>query len=177
MSKPFKWTVLVIVGLIAFAHLMRITEDIAYLHCRIKGADKVDGSDPEVLSDVMNQYPLHKHAHLEKRILLGGIVFNWVDPEGSFDGREEQHILSVFDTKYSNEQHETDIIRTIDRESLVHRITYRGDFWIERQCRKIPRVLYEKERIRSQQLYEAKRNQKKADKKAKQRLIRSKQNI
>ena len=75
-------------------------------HCRIKGADRVDGSDPEVLSDVMNQYPLHKHAHLEKRILLGGIVFNWVDPEGSFDGRE-QHILSVFDTKYSNEQHET----------------------------------------------------------------------
>jgi len=176
MSKPFKWTVLVIVGLIVFSQLMKATEDIAYMHCKIIGADRVDGSDPKVLSDVMNQYPLYKYAHLEKRIVVGGINFYWVDPEGSFDGRE-QHILSVFDTKYSNEQHETDIIRTIDRESLVHRITYRGDFWIERQCRKIPRVLYEKERIRSQQLYEAKRDQEEADKKAKQRLIKSNQNI
>lgn len=176
MSKPFKWTVLVIVGLIAFTHLMRATEDIAYLHCKIIRANKVDGSDPKVLSDVMNQYPLYKYAHLEKRILLGGIVFNWVDPEGSFDG-QEQHILSVFDTKYSDEQNETGIIRTIDRGSLVHRITYRDDFWIERQCMKTSRIEYEMKRMASQQLYEAQRDQEKADKKAKQKLIKSNQKI
>ena len=176
MSKPFKWTVLVIVGLIVFSQLMKATEDIAYMHCKIIGADRVDGSDPKVLSDVMNQYPLYKYAHLEKRIVVGGINFYWVDPEGSFDG-QELNVLRVFDTKYSDEPNETDIIRTIDRESLVHRITYRGDFWIERQCMKTSRIEYEKKRIASQQLYEAKRDQEEADKKAKQRLIKSNQNI
>ena len=135
--------------------------NIAYLSCVLKDANDLNEDDPKVWTAVKKAQRNVIHGNLRRDWIKGQVLLNWVARDGEEeDGLGDTRVLNISTKHYSGRDgygDEADY-RSIDRETLVYRLTVDGNYWIDRQCSKVSKAEYENKRKASEAATKAKQN-------------------
>ena len=91
-------------------------------------------------------------------------MLNWIAEDGtSENGLETTQPLAISVSNYSGFDYLNSVRRTIDRESLIYRLTKEAssidktiEYYVERQCRIIDKEIFDAKRLKSAEATKAK---------------------
>lgn len=148
--------------LIALENSENFAVDMAFLECT---RSEIGGnSDQRVLDAVEKAQRKIIYGKLQKDHLQNRVLLTWVADQGeSESGLSTSHSLRISVSNYSGFDYLSSVRRTIDRESLIYRLTKEVssidktiEYHVERQCQIIDREIFESNRLKSANATKAK---------------------
>lgn len=148
--------------LIALENSEKFAVDMAFLECP---RSEIGGSSDQRLLDAVErvQQPI-LFGRLKKDYLQGKVLLNWIAEDGtSENGLETTQPLAISVSNYSGFDYLNSVRRTIDRESLIYRLTKEAssidktiEYYVERQCKIIDKGVFDAKRLKSAEATKAK---------------------
>ena len=154
---------LIIIGIgaaFAYNYSEKFATDMAFLSCTVIDAKRLDKDSPNFFDAVKAREIEEKpFLRLKKDWMRGEVLLNWIARVGETEnGLQPTKRLTVSVTKYSGYIWSEKVRRTFNRETLEYTLQYDGEYWVKRQCKRIDKQTFEKERQTVNMKTKAKQN-------------------